>query len=410
MSCESAAKLKEDYLELCLQKNIKPHEYIFTGLQEATKSCFLSGSDNLLIDLSGNNKLLIKSELTDLDIEILCNVLIKSTTLRCLNFSYNKITDKAAKSIAKLIQENFSIEKINVMCNDISEDGAKYIAHSLYTAKTLRVLKINGNKIGDKGGLAIATALKVNKTLIKLDLGDCNLKMDSIIGLTTILQHHKYLISLNLNRPILFSLQEEMTVHVSNMLKVNNTLEELHLQKFNIRDFGVKRLCEVLKKNCTLTYLDISCNRVSRDGALYLSDMLKCNQTLEILDLGNNRIEGPGATDLAATLAETNRVLHTLVLVNNEIKSDGLICIAAAIDRNPVLTNVYIWGNFINDQASTVFGELINAEKLKLKNTDVKPYYVDGKTYLAQLSHGVNIHYYWKPSYGLNYVSPFDNR
>lgn len=408
MAAEAAAEIKEQYLKLCLEKLVEPHEFIFSALQEATKSQFLSGSDALTIDLSGNNKELKNKDLNEVDIEFLCNALIPSIALKSINFSYNSIQGNSVLAISKLIQESQTIEEVNLMCNDISKNGANYLAHSLFTAPSLKVLKVNGNKFGDEGGMFISKALKFNKTLQVLDLGDCDLKINSIISLATILRDHKYLKALTLNRPLLFSHQEETTVHISNMLKVNDTLEELHLRKFDIRDFGVKRLCEALEINCTLTYLDLNCNRMSRDGGLFLSEMLKCNQGLQILDLGNNRIEAPGASNLAAVLSQFNRTLHTLVLVNNEIKSDGLISIANAIQDNPVLTNVYIWGNFIDNEASTVFGELINSNVLKLRNTDVKPYVVDGQTYLAQLSHGLNLHYYWKPKYGFDYVAPFE--
>jgi hypothetical protein len=42
------------------------------------------------------------------------------------------------------------------------------------------------------------------------------------------------------------------------MLQVNTTLLELHMQKYDMRDFGVTRLAETLMHNFTLKYLDLS--------------------------------------------------------------------------------------------------------------------------------------------------------
>lgn len=46
------------------------------------------------------------------------------------------------------------------------------------------------------------------------------------------------------------------------------------------------------------------------------------------------------------------------------------------------------------------FAELLESGRLKPTGTDVEPYTVDGRVYLAELSHGLKRHYYWTPSYG----------
>jgi len=44
----------------------------------------------------------------------------------------------------------------------------------------------------------------------------------------------------------------------SSYLQVNEALEEIHIQKYQIRDFGATRLAENLMENFTLQYLDLS--------------------------------------------------------------------------------------------------------------------------------------------------------
>lgn len=51
--------------------------------------------------------------------------------------------------------------------------------------------------------------------------------------------------------------QEETTVHVAKMLKVNVRLREIHLTHYDMRDFGAERLKENLTDNLTLTHLDL---------------------------------------------------------------------------------------------------------------------------------------------------------
>lgn len=63
--------------------------------------------------------------------------------------------------------------------------------------------------------------LKVNTTLESLDVSDADLTIESVIALATVLRNNKSLKFLYINRPILFTHQEEPTVHFAKMLKVS---------------------------------------------------------------------------------------------------------------------------------------------------------------------------------------------
>ena len=227
--------------------------------------------------------------------------------------------------------------------------------------------------------------------------------------MATVLNQNRHLRALNLNRPLLFSKQEETVVHLGRMLKVNSTLRELHLAKYDMRDFGVERLCDGLRDNYTLVYLNLSCNRISRDGAGVLAKLLRRNTPLEILDLSFNRIEEDGAKHLSAALATSNSNLKALVLVSNCIGGDGIVAVASAMNTNASLSNVYIWGNDLHEAACDAFGQLMRSKRLQQRNTDVQPYIVDGRTYLSELSHGIRRFYYWTPSYGPDVVGMDDD-
>ena len=54
-----------------------------------------------------------------------------------------------------------------------------------------------------------------------------------------------------------YGFQEEPTVHMALMLKVNVRLREIHLAHYDMRDFGAARLTENLLDNLTLTHLDL---------------------------------------------------------------------------------------------------------------------------------------------------------
>nr|XP_002125774.2 leucine-rich repeat-containing protein 34 [Ciona intestinalis] len=400
MTSTAAAETKDRYVVLCQQKDVIPHDYIINALVKSAKDFLLSTTNELKLDLAGNNKLMTDKRLGDKDVEVLCAILGKSTALTSLDLRYNNLTDDAAPSISKLIKETPSLKELNIMCNDFTEKGAEHIAEALLTSQTLRSLKVNGNKIGNRGGMYFAQALQINNKLRELDLGDCDLGTECVIGLSTVLNQNKHLKALNLNRPLLFSLQEECVVHVGRMLKVNHTLREIHLAKFDMKDFGVERLCDGLYDNFSLGYLNLSCNRITRDGAAVLAKLLRRNTPLEILDLGFNRIEEDGAKHIASALSTSNSNLKALVVVSNCIQGNGIVSLASSLNTNSSLSNLYIWGNDLDENACKAMGELIRSRRLQPRNTDVQPYVVDDRVYLSELSHGIRRFYYWTPSYG----------
>nr|XP_014342010.1 PREDICTED: leucine-rich repeat-containing protein 34 [Latimeria chalumnae] len=284
------------------------------------------------------------------------------------------------------------------MCNDITTIGAEVIAKALHWNQTLKQLRMNGNKIGNKGGMYFAAMLQVNSSLEELDLGDCDLGTQSVVALSTVLNNNVAIKSINLSRPLLFSQQEETTVHLAKMLKVNKHLEELHLEKHDMKEFGAERLSETLVENFTLRYLDLSCNRITRDGTKCLAQLLKHNTSLEILDLSANRIEDDGALYLSEAIAFHNTNLKALAVLSNNIGGKGLVALADAMKRNTTLACIYIWGNKFDEATCSAFLELIHSGRLKQDHTDVRPYVVDGHACLAELFHGLRKHYYWTPS------------
>ncbi|XP_060250010.1 leucine-rich repeat-containing protein 34 isoform X4 [Ovis aries] len=266
--------------------------------------------------------------------------------------------------------------------------------------RTLKHLRMTGNKIENKGGMFFAAMLQINSSLEKLDLGDCDLGMQSVIAFATVLTQNRTIKGLNLNRPILYGEQEESTVHLGHMLKENQCLVELHMCKHDIKNCGMKQLCDALYLNRSLQYLDVSCNKITQDGMKCLADVLKSNTTLEVIDLSFNRMENAGANYLSDALASHNRTLKALSVVSNNIEGKGLVALSQSMKTNPTLSHIYIWGNKFDEATCVAYSDLIHTGRLKSDNTDVEPFVVDGHVYLAEVSNGLKRHYYWTPGYG----------
>ncbi|XP_059847026.1 leucine-rich repeat-containing protein 34 isoform X5 [Hypanus sabinus] len=274
-----------------------------------------------------------------------------------LRFPVQRLTDSDAAVLVCLLHRNSFITGLDLRFNHLSNCGAESIA--------------------------------------KLLLG-----IQSLIGLATVLNHNKSLKAINVGRPLVYTLQEEMTVHMANMLQVNQSLQELHLAKMGIKDFGVQQLCEQLVKNKTLRFLDLRCNQISCDGAKFLAELLRHNTPLKILDLAANRIGDDGLVYISEALRYLNDQLIALSVTSNCITGIGLVTFANVLKSNATLKNIYIWGNVLDESACSEFANLLKVGRLKPRQTDVSPYWIDGQVYLAEVSHGLQMFYYWVPQYG----------
>ncbi|XP_066097989.1 leucine-rich repeat-containing protein 34 [Saccopteryx bilineata] len=373
--------------------------HILQGVDEEIKK----GLDRITLNIAGNNHSIPVERVTGEDFWILSRILERTPYINGLDVRYNLVSDVGAYCTAKLLQKQYTLIYLNLMFNDIGPKGGELIAKALHKNTTLKYLRMTGNKIENKGGMCFAVMLQINSSLEKLDLGDCDLGMQSVIAFATVLTQNQSIKAITLNRPILYSEQEESTVHLGHMLKENHYLVELHVSKHDIRNHGLKQLCDALYQNQSLRYLDVSCNKITRDGMVFLADVLKSNTTLEVIDLSFNRIENAGAKNLSETLASRNRSLKALSVVSNSIEGEGLVALSQSMKTNPTLSHIYIWGNKFDEATCVAYSDLIQTGHLKPDNTDVESFVVDGHVYLAEVSNGLKNHYYWTPSYGEAY-------
>ncbi|XP_069753811.1 leucine-rich repeat-containing protein 34-like isoform X2 [Narcine bancroftii] len=395
----SPSSLKVRYVDICTELQQAVNPYIEHVVQQADLS---AGPlyEGLTLMLNGNSLDFPVQRLTDSDVIALVHLLHQNSYITGLDLRFNNLSNCGAESIAKFLLETSSLIDLNLMCNDIGSNGAEWLAKALQLNKSLKHLRMNGNKIGNNGGMDFATMLQLNKTLESLDLADCDLGIQSLIGLATVLNHNKSLKAINVGRPLVYTLQEEMTVHMANMLQVNQSLQELHLTKLEMKDFGVQQICEQLVKNKALQFLDLRCNQISCIGAKFLAELLKHNTHLKILDLAANRIGDDGIVYISESLRYLNDQLRGLSVTSNGISGIGLVAFANALKSNTSLRNVYIWGNDLDESASSEFANLLKVGRLNPTQTDVSPYWIDGQVYLAELAHGLQMFYYWTPQYG----------
>uniref|UniRef100_A0A2K6KFQ2 Leucine rich repeat containing 34 n=1 Tax=Rhinopithecus bieti TaxID=61621 RepID=A0A2K6KFQ2_RHIBE len=388
--------LQEHYSNLCMEKSQKINPFILRILQEVDEEIKKGLAAGITLNIAGNNRLVPVERVTGEDFWILSRILKNCLYINGLDVGYNLLSDVGAYYAAKLVQKQLNLIYLNLMFNDIGPEGGELIAKVLHKNQTLKYLRMTGNKIENKGGMFFAAMLQINSSLEKLDLGDCDLGMQSVIAFATVLTRNQAIKAINLNRPILYGEQEESTVHIGRMLKENHCLVVLHMCKHDIKNSGIQQLCDALYLNSSLRYLDVSCNKITHDGMVYLADVLKSNTTLEVIDLSFNRIENAGANYLSETLTSHNRSLKALH------RGEGLLLFT--INENKSQHSlISTLGNKFCEATCVAYSDLIQMGRLKPDNTDVEPFVVDGRVYLAEVSNGLKKHYYWTSTSGESY-------
>jgi hypothetical protein len=76
--------------------------------------------------------------------------LMKTSHVKYLNLSKNKLTDDAVIQIVKALCESASVESLNLQSNKLTEKCVEGIVGSLKTNKTLKMLDLQNNGIGSK--------------------------------------------------------------------------------------------------------------------------------------------------------------------------------------------------------------------------------------------------------------------
>ena len=223
--------------------------------------------------------------------------LYNNATIRKLDLSFNRITDKGIFAICDCFRKNFFLHTLILTNNIISHEGAKMISEII--VNKVQKFDFSQNNICDEGAKAISECLKTNNTLQELNLSDN-------------------------------SITSEGAKKVAEAIKVNKGLLKLAFSQNAICDDGVMSISESLKHNDVLLELDLSKSRITNEGLIYIAKALQVNVKLQKLDLSSNDISDAGI--IANYLADNNALIE-LDLSDNCINKKQLKIIDDTITK-----------------------------------------------------------------------------
>jgi Ran GTPase-activating protein (RanGAP) involved in mRNA processing and transport len=198
----------------------------------------------LITDLSYFLSLTLQGNLVDDEmIKWLVPGLITNQTLRELDLSSNKITQKGMIKICSYLVRTRALISLDLTNNLINSDASYAIGLVIKENTRLRVLKLAMNRLDDVAGARITKMLSRNKFLIELDLSN------NLLGQETL---NNLLISLKFNNTIkivnLCHNEIEMTDETKTIADNHPSLIELNLRHTLSSKESVEELEEILIK------------------------------------------------------------------------------------------------------------------------------------------------------------------
>ena len=336
-----------------------------------------------------------------------------NSTLCKLNLSGNKIRDEGTKILSEAIQLNTTLQNLNITRNLITNEGAKRFSKAIQVNKTLQELNISKNWISKEGVMRIVEACTINRTLHRLVCTHNNLSKSELAAINEYIRKENavqifeaswnsiciknsqlaikttfQLLDVTIQQKsqlvndYYFSSQEEIWFldeitelknrreflqceHlnvalaklsdmaqvdiISDCVKVNKKITEVHLCSSQITSEGIKVLIQAVEVSTTLQNLDISSNAVSNDGVLSISNFLKINSTLCKLNLSDNKIRDEG-TKILSEAIQVNTTLQNLNITSNIITDEGAKRLSKAIEVNKSLQELNISKNCISKE------------------------------------------------------------
>ena len=301
--------------------------------------------------LSHNPKIgklhIIGNILQTMGVASIAHALKNTSKLTVIDISNNNISDKAADDIVTILSHNTILQQLYLNTNFLQATGAIKIAKALRNLSALRGFDISNNDISDEAADEIAGVLSCNSELKILDVSNNDLKATGIAKILRNLQVQSELTEFSM-------LQDNVTILAGNKT-VKLSVDKLQLSGI------INSLCNV---SSFITF-KVSCYNISCEIANTISSLLLNNKNLHTLILSNTMLQTDGFVKIAEGLKNTS-LLKVLNISCNNIDNKAANCIANILSYNTNLQEFCLGGNKLGIEGTI---PVVIAEKLKSMKT-----------------------------------------
>lgn len=291
-----------------------------------------------------------------LEVMVVFSTALEGCDLKYLNLSNNALGEKGVRAFGSLLKSQNNLEELYLMNDGISGEAARAVCEFIPSTEKLKILHFHNNMTGDEGALAIAELVKKSPLIEDFRCSSTRVDSEGGIALVKALGTCSRLKKLDI-RDNMFGV--EAGVALSNVLPEFSDLTEIYLSYLNLEDDGSKALADALT-NCapSLEVLDISGNDISTKAAPVLAACVASKQFLTKLNLSENELRDDGAILIAKALEEGHGQLTEVDMSTNLMRRAGVRILAQAVLKKPGFKLLNINGNFISDEGIDELKEL----------------------------------------------------
>ena len=278
-----------------------------------------------------------------------------STYFAYLDLSKNLLKDFGAVRLAQCLLSSITIVHFDISSNEISPEGARDVFKTLNGHLSLASVDISSheglhrNRLGSIGSEAVGVFLKSSMVLSVLNLAGTCIGPEGIEFIVDGLEGNQCLSSLNLSNNALGWKSIEKLAKVL----VSTDLRDLNLAYNRIGNEACEALGLMMSGGldgyCVLEKLDLAENEISTDGLGKLLAALRINSQLVSLNLKKNDFSMGLSLNLHQFLCE-NASLKSLILSHCQISCEHLTSFSEGLAKNNGLTYLNLSYNQISDK------------------------------------------------------------
>ncbi|KAK9161196.1 hypothetical protein Syun_007537 [Stephania yunnanensis] len=302
---------------------------------------------NQLIDVDLSDFVAGRPEEEALDVMNIFSAALEGCSLKTLDLSNNALGEKGVRAFAALLKSQDRLEELYLMNDGISEEAAKAVVELIPSTEKLRILHFHNNMTGDEGAKSIAEIVKCSPVLEDFRCSSTRVGMEGGVALCKALGTCTNLKKLDL-RDNMFGV--EAGVALSKALALHESLVEIYLSYLNLEDEGATAIANVLKDSApSLKVLEMAGNDITAEAVPALASCIAAKKSLTMLVLSENELKDNGSISIANALEGLDQ-LQEVDMSNNSLGRVGARVLAKAVINKPDFKLLNINDNYIPDE------------------------------------------------------------
>ncbi|KAF3578854.1 hypothetical protein DY000_02031843 [Brassica cretica] len=289
---------------------------------------------------------------------------LEGSKLRFLDLSDNALGEKGIRAFASLIKSQRDLEELYLMNDGISQDAARAVRDLLPCTAKIRVLQFHNNMTGDEGAVAIAEIVKNCPSLEDFRCSSTRIGSAGGVALAEALESCSRLKKLDL-RDNMFGV--EGGIALAQTLSVLTELTEIYMSYLNLEDEGTEALSEALVNSApSLRVLELAGNDITVKSTGKLAACIASKQCLSKLNLSENELKDEGTILIAKALDEGPDQLTEVDLSTNMMRRAGARALAQTVLKKHTFKLFNINGNFISEEGVDEVNDMFKDSPEKL--------------------------------------------